>query len=208
MAGNGLLQGLTPERILAAYADGIFPMAEGREAEEIFWVDPRWRGVIPLERFHISRSLARRIRRGGYEVTADRAFTEVVKGCADRETTWINDDIAALYEALFALGAAHSIEVWQEGALIGGTYGVALGGAWFGESMFSRATDASKLALAHLVARLRGDGFTLFDTQFITSHLASLGAEEISRAEYRRRLARALPVPARFKGTEGMPPPL
>ena len=189
---------ITPELLLHAYAMGIFPMADGRDDPTIHWVDPRRRGVFPLERFHISRSLARRMRRGGYEVRADTAFAEVVTACAAREETWINGPIFDLYAALHRQGHAHSLEIWREGALVGGVYGVVLGAAFFGESMFSRETDASKLALAHLVARLRAGGFRLFDTQFLTAHLASLGAVEISRADYRARLAEALTLAADF----------
>lgn len=189
---------ITPELLLHAYAMGIFPMADGRDDPTIHWVDPRRRGIFPLEGFHISRSLARRMRRGGYEVRADTAFAEVVTACAAREETWINGPIFDLYAALHRQGHAHSLEIWREGALVGGVYGVVLGAAFFGESMFSRETDASKLALAHLVARLRAGGFLLFDTQFLTEHLASLGAVEISRADYHARLAKALAQPADF----------
>ena len=196
---------LTPDLLLRAYASGIFPMSESRDDPELFWVDPDHRGVFPLDRFHISRSLARRLRRGEFTVTADAAFGAVVEGCADREETWINGPIAEIYAVLHALGHAHSVEVWKDGALVGGVYGVTLGGAYFGESMFSRATDASKVALAYLVDRLRLGGFALFDTQFLTPHLASLGAEEITRAEYRRRLARALPLRADFEVPGGIP---
>ncbi len=190
--------GLTPELLLRAYAGGVFPMAESRDDTEIFWVDPRHRGVFPLDGFRISRSLRRAILRADYTVRTDFAFDAVVEGCADRPETWINPEIAALYSALHRGGAAHSLEVWRDGRLIGGVYGVALGAAFFGESMFSRATDASKIALAWLVDRLRAGGFRLFDTQFLTPHLASLGAVEISRAEYRRRLADALGRRASF----------
>jgi leucyl/phenylalanyl-tRNA--protein transferase len=196
---------LTPETLLRAYAIGIFPMAEDRESDEIFWVDPRRRGILPLTNFHISRSLRRRIRRGDYTIRTDTAFLEVVAGCADREETWINAQIAALYAALHAGGFAHSLEVWQEGALMGGVYGVTLGGAFFGESMFSRRTDASKIALAYLVDRLRAGGFKLFDTQFVTPHLRSLGAVEVSRGEYHRRLLAALDATADFDAA-GPPP--
>lgn len=189
---------LTPEILLHAYAMGIFPMAESRDDPQIHWVDPRRRGIFPLDGFHISGSLARRIRRGGYEVRADTAFAEVVRACAAREETWINDRIFALYTALHQMGFAHSLEIWADGRLVGGVYGVTLGSAFFGESMFSHRTDASKLALAHLLARLRRGGFTLFDTQFLTPHLASLGAVEISRAEYHRRLQEALQQRADF----------
>ena len=189
---------LTPELLLRAYAAGIFPMAEGRDDPEVFWVDPEARGVIPLDGFHLSRSLARRMRRGGLALSADLAFGAVVEGCAARPETWINGTIAALYQGLHARGQAHSVEVWRDGRLVGGVYGVALGGAFFGESMFSRETDASKIALACLVERLRAGGYVLFDTQFLTPHLARLGAVEIPRATYRARLGEALMRPARF----------
>lgn len=189
---------ITPEILLRAYAAGIFPMAETREAEGFHWVDPRRRGVLPLDGFHISRSLARRIRRGGFAIGVDSDFAGVVDACADREETWINPAIHALYLALHDMGFAHSLEVREGGRLVGGVFGIALGGAFFGESMFSRATDASKLALAFCVGRLRAGGFTLFDTQFLTPHLASLGGVEISRTEYHRRLADALHREATF----------
>lgn len=189
---------ITPELVLHAYASGIFPMAEHRDDPEVFWVEPRRRGVIPLDRFHISRSLARRIRQGRYEVTIDTAFDAVVDACADRPETWINDQIRTLYSQLHAMGRAHSLEIWQDGQLSGGVYGLAIGAAFFGESMFSRRRDASKVALAWLVDRLRRAGFTLLDTQFITPHLASLGAIEIPRAEYRRQLDEALSRSADF----------
>ena len=196
---------LTPETLLRAYAIGIFPMAEDRWADEIFWVDPRQRGILPLDGFHISRSLKRRIARGGYDIRVDTAFAEVVAACAAREETWINDEIAALYLALHEAGFAHSLEVWMDDELAGGVYGVALGAAFFGESMFSRRTDASKIALAFLVDRLRLGGFRLFDTQFLTRHLASLGGIEVSRGEYHRRLSVALAAEADF-AAPGAPP--
>jgi leucyl/phenylalanyl-tRNA--protein transferase len=189
---------LTPDLLLSAYARGLFPMAESRDAAEVLWVDPRYRGVLPIDGFHISRSLARRMRRGGYAVTLDRAFADVVDACADRDETWINAEIRTLYLALHARGHAHSLEVWQDGALAGGVYGVVLGAAFFGETMFSRVTDGSKIALAHLCHHLKRQGFVLFDTQFLTPHLASLGAVEISREAYHRRLAEALSLPADF----------
>ena len=192
------MDSLTPEILLRAYAIGIFPMAESRDSPEVHWVDPRRRSIIPLEGFHISRSLRRRILTCGWQVTVDLDFAGVVDGCADREETWINDQIRALYLELHRLGFAHSLEVWEGEALVGGVYGVSLGGAFFGESMFSRRNDASKLALAWLVHRLRVGGYVLFDVQFLTSHLASLGAVEISRVQYRRALEAALPLPARF----------
>ncbi|MEM1388529.1 MAG: leucyl/phenylalanyl-tRNA--protein transferase [Pseudomonadota bacterium] len=185
-------QTLTPETLLRAYAAGIFPMAEAADSSEIFWVDPRRRGVFPLEAFHISRSLARRIRSGTFDVALDQAFIATVTGCADRSETWINGTIFDLYRALAAMGHAHSLEVYQNGSLAGGVYGVTLGSAFFGESMFSRHKDASKVALAYLTCHLRRTGFTLFDTQFLTPHLASLGAIEIPRPDYHNRLQRAL----------------
>ena len=191
---------ISPELLLHGYAIGVFPMAEHRDDPEIFWVDPKRRGVVPLDGFHISRSLARRMRRGGFRVTIDTDFTGVLDGCADRAETWINDEIRALYLDLHARGHAHSLEVWEGEALIGGVYGVVLGAAFFGESMFSRRTDASKIALAYLVDRLRQGGFRLFDTQFLTDHLASLGAVEITRAEYHRQLSEANERKADFTG--------
>jgi leucyl/phenylalanyl-tRNA---protein transferase len=183
---------LTAELLLKAYAMGVFPMAEGRDDPEVFWVDPKLRGIFPLDGFHISRSLARTIRRTPFQVTLNRDFAGTVAGCADRDETWINDTIFALYEQLHRMGHAHSLELWEGDALIGGVYGVTLGGAFFGESMFSRRRDASKIALAYLVTHLRACGFTLFDTQFLTPHLASLGAVEIPRAAYQQLLRIAL----------------
>ncbi|MGB5863728.1 MAG: leucyl/phenylalanyl-tRNA--protein transferase [Sulfitobacter sp.] len=193
---------LTPELLLHGYSVGIFPMSESRDDPEIFWVDPRKRGVLPLDRFHISRSLRRRMRRSDWTVTIDRDFDGVLEGCADREDTWINAEISALYSALHARAQAHSIEVWEGSTLVGGVYGVVLGAAFFGESMFSRRTDASKVALACLVDRLRRGGFILFDTQFITDHLASLGAVEISRAQYHAKLEHAKSRAASFTAPE------
>ncbi|PVA10521.1 leucyl/phenylalanyl-tRNA--protein transferase [Pelagivirga sediminicola] len=183
---------LTPELLLNAYAAGVFPMSEGRDSPEVFWVDPRRRGIIPLDGLHISRSLAKRMRRGGYDVTLNADFARVVAACADRDETWINAEICRLYVSLHDLGHAHSLEIWQDGAMAGGIYGVALGSAFFGESMFSRRTNGSKLALVHLVDHLRRCGFTLLDTQFLTDHLASMGGVEISRGAYRLQLASAL----------------
>ncbi|MEL7100157.1 MAG: leucyl/phenylalanyl-tRNA--protein transferase [Pseudomonadota bacterium] len=191
---------LNPELLLQGYANGIFPMAEGRDDPEIFWVDPRRRGILPLRGFHASRSLRRRMLRTSWQLTLNTDFDAVVAGCADRPETWINDKISALYRQLFDMGHAHSIELWEGGNLIGGTYGVSLGGAWFGESMFSRRTDASKVALAACVDRLRRAGFALFDTQFLTPHLATLGAIEISRNAYHRQLEAALRLTADFAG--------
>lgn len=198
---------LTPDLLLRAYAAGVFPMAESRDDPEVFWVDPRDRGVLPLDGFHMSRSLRRRLRSGMYEVSVNQAFEAVIDGCADRPETWINATISALYADLFRLGRAHSVEVWEDNDLIGGVYGVALGGAFFGESMFSRRTDASKVALAYLVDRLRQGGFALFDTQFITDHLASLGAIEIPRETYHRLLGNALSVHADFGAPGPVPTP-
>lgn len=189
---------LTAEAMLSGYARGIFPMAEGRDEAELHWVDPRQRGIIPLDGFHISRSLARDIRRGNYTVRTNSAFAEVVRLCAARPETWINAPLAALYGRLHAIGHAHSLEVWREGDLAGGVFGVTLGAAFFGESMFSTRANGSKIALAYLVDRLGRAGFTLFDTQFLTPHLASLGAVEIPRAAYRARLVAALARRADF----------
>ncbi|MDW4497494.1 leucyl/phenylalanyl-tRNA--protein transferase [Sulfitobacter sp. D35] len=180
---------LTPDLLMHGYSIGIFPMAEHRDDPEIFWVDPRRRGVLPLDGFHMSRSLRRAMRRTTFEITVNRDFDGVLDGCADRPDTWINTEIRSLYIALHQRGQAHSLEVWDErGLLAGGVYGVVLGAAFFGESMFSRRRDASKIALACLVDRLNEGGFRLFDTQFLTDHLASLGGIEISRAVYHARL--------------------
>lgn len=189
---------LTPDLLLHAYSVGVFPMAEHRDDDEIFWVDPKRRGVFPIDDFRISRSLAKKIRKGSFEVTVNQAFAEVVKACADREETWINAEIFARYQDLHAMGHAHSVEVWQNGNLVGGVYGVSLGGAFFGESMFSHQRDASKVALAYLMDRLKQAGFGLCDTQFLTPHLASLGAVEISRAAYKAQLQTALKRDADF----------
>ena len=183
--------------LLRGYAAGIFPMADSRDADDIFWVEPRQRAILPLEGFHCSRSLARRLRSGRFTVTHDEAFDEVVLACADREETWINAAIEQATRSLHGAGFAHSVECWHVGEngtrdLVGGLYGVKLGRAFFGESMFSRATDASKIALAWLVARLKVGHFTLLDCQFITDHLASLGATEVSRATYVALLNSAL----------------
>ncbi len=189
---------LSPDLLLQAYGAGVFPMAEGREAADIHWVDPQRRAIFPMDGFHVSRSLARHIRRLQPQVTVDQDFAGVVRACADRPETWINQEIFDAYTALHRLGHAHSVEVWDQGQLIGGTYGVVLGAAWFGESMFSRATGGSKIALTYLIQRLSDGGFQLFDVQFLTAHLASLGAVEIPRAAYRRQLATAIRAEARF----------
>ena len=199
---------LDPDTLLRAYAMGIFPIADGRDDPEIHWIDPRRRVILPLDGFHMSRSLSRRVRSGSNRVTADAAFDAVVAACADRSETWISHRIQRLYLQLHQQGQAHSIEVWDKDRLAGGVYGVTLGAAFFGESMFSRATDASKVALAFAVHRLRAGGFRLFDTQFLTPHLASLGGIEISRAEYHRRLAAAVAVRADFAPVGYSPTPL
>lgn len=191
-------QDLPPELLLRAYAMGIFPMAESRDDPNVHWVDPRRRGIFTLDGFRVSRSLARRMRQWQVDVRIDTAFAAVVDGCAAREETWINPAIRTAYLALHAAGHAHSLEVWDDEGLAGGVYGVTLGAAFFGESMFSARSGGSKVALAFLIHRLRAGGFRLFDTQFLTPHLASLGAVEISRAEYHRRLAEAIALPASF----------
>jgi leucyl/phenylalanyl-tRNA--protein transferase len=190
------MTGLDPRLLLRGYAAGIFPMADSREAQDIFWVEPRNRAIIPLDRFHVSRSLARTLRQGRFRVTRDQAFAEVIRACAARKETWINADIERATLGLHAAGHAHSIECWQGDDLVGGLYGVRLGRAFFGESMFSRVTDASKVALAWVVARLRVGHFTLLDCQFMTAHLASLGAVTVARDAYVELLSVAL-------GTDG-----
>lgn len=189
---------LSPELLLQAYASGVFPMAESRHDPELFWVDPRFRGVFELDNFHISRSLARRIRQDPFQIRTNTAFMQVIAGCADRDETWINPTLLNLYEQLHQMHRAHSIEVWEADTLVGGVYGLTIGGAFFGESMFSYRTDASKIALTYLVDRLRIGGFTLFDTQFITPHLASLGAVEIPRDAYHLLLEDAVMKDADF----------
>ena len=192
----------TPDDLLNCYRRGIFPMADSRDDPSIFFVDPEERGIIPLDGLHVSMSLRKVIRRSEFNVTYDTAFRDVMIACAeetkDRPDTWINDGIKYLYGALFDRGNAHSVEVWKDGQLVGGLYGVSIGGAFFGESMFSRAANASKIALYYLVERLNAGGFVLLDTQFLTDHLARMGAEEIPRVEYQKRLARALKVEANF----------
>lgn len=184
--------------MLNAYCSGVFPMAESADSTAVFWVDPQLRGIIPLDGFHISRSLKKRIAQGAETYTIDRDFVGVMKACADRSETWINDDIISIYTELHRRGFAHSIEVWADGRMIGGLYGVAINGAFFGESMFSRATDGSKLALVALVMRLKAGGFTLLDTQFLTDHLKSMGGVEISRKAFHKKLDAALSAPADF----------
>ena len=183
---------LDPLTLLRGYASGIFPMADSRDADDIFWVEPRTRAILPLDSFRLSRSLHKRVRSGRFAVTRDQDFQGVVRACADRDETWINPMIERATAALHATGHAHSIECWADGELVGGLYGVKLGRAFFGESMFSRRTDASKVALAWLVARLRLGHFKLLDCQFMTGHLASLGAVTVSRERYAGLLASAL----------------
>jgi leucyl/phenylalanyl-tRNA---protein transferase len=193
---------LTPDLLLRAYRLGLFPMAESRGAKTLHWLDPEARGVLPLHGFHIPRSLLKLLRAGRFTVTANEDFAGTIAACAAarevRPETWINPEIERLFVELHRLGFAHSVETWQNGTLVGGLYGAALGGAFFGESMFSTATDASKVALVHLVARLRLSGFTLLDTQFITTHLTRFGAVEMPRNAYHEKLAEAVEVQARF----------
>ena len=193
---------LTPALILRAYSCGLFPMAESKAERDVFWVDPETRGVIPLDGFHVPRRLARTVRAGRFRVTVNRDFPRVVRGCARRTgrrpESWINGTIFEAYCALHRQRHAHSVEAWQEDTLVGGLYGVSLGAAFFGESMFSAERDASKVALVHLVARLRAGGFTLLDTQFVTSHLTRFGAVEMPRAHYLSQLSDALTQPATF----------
>ena len=186
---------LTPEILLNAYTHGIFPMAETRDDPEIFWVDPERRGIFPLEQFRVSKSLRKKIKQNKFKITVDTCFRQVMKECAapseGRENTWINRTILDLYTELHLNGNAHPIEVWREDQLVGGLYGVSFASVFCGESMFSKEADASKIALTALVSRLKHGGFQLLDTQFLTEHLASLGAVEISREEYHRRLDQA-----------------
>jgi leucyl/phenylalanyl-tRNA--protein transferase len=193
---------LTPDLLLRAYRLGLFPMAESRGAKTLHWLDPEARGVLPMHEFHIPRSLMKVLRSGRFTITANEDFAGTIAACAaardERPETWINPEIERLFVELFRLGFAHSVETWENGILVGGLYGAALGGAFFGESMFSTTTDASKVALVHLVARLRLSGFTLLDTQFITSHLTRFGAVEVPRNTYHEKLAEAVEVPARF----------
>jgi len=193
---------ITPEVLLRAYACGIFPMAESADDPSLFWVEPQQRGIFPLDSLHISSRLARTVRSNRYRVTINAAFERVISECAapqpGREDTWINHRIRKLYGALHQIGHCHSIEAWEGDELAGGLYGVSLGGAFFGESMFHRSRDASKVALVHLAARLIAGGFDLLDTQFVTEHLRSLGAVEISRRKYRALLDRSLQLPGDF----------
>ncbi len=183
---------LDPDLLLRAYTIGVFPMSDSRDAQEVFWVEPRRRAIIPLDNFHVSRSLLKALRSGRFEVTRDRAFAEIVRRCAEREETWINPQIERSYNNLHQTGHAHSVEVWRQGRLAGGLYGVRLGAAFFGESMFSAETDASKVALAWLLARMIVGGFRLLDCQFMTEHLKRLGAVEIDQRDYLQLLTSAL----------------
>lgn len=193
---------ITPEVLLKAYSVGIFPMAESADDPSLFWVEPEQRGIIPLDGLHVSRRLARTIRSNKFEIHVDRDFDAVIDACAapaaGRESTWINQRIRKLYRALFDRRQCHTVEAWRDGRLVGGLYGVKIGAAFFGESMFHFERDASKVALVHLVARLRVGGFKLLDAQFITDHLASMGAVEISRVEYQNLLVKALAGNAQF----------
>ena len=191
---------VTPELMLRAYRVGLFPMAETRRGQRLYWLDPELRGILPLDGFHLPKRLLRTVLSGPYEVTSNRAFAPVIAGCAaaapGREDTWINTDIERLFYELHRQGHAHSIETWHEGRLVGGLYGVSLGGVFFGESMFSTARDASKVALVHLVARMRLGGYSLLDTQFVTSHLAQFGTIEVPRDTYKALLASAVQASA------------
>jgi leucyl/phenylalanyl-tRNA--protein transferase len=201
------MESFSARDLLACYARGVFPMADAREDARVFLIDPERRGVLPLAGFHVSKRLARTVRADPFEIRIDTAFHEVVLACAspapDRPETWINRPIERLYLKLHEMGFAHSVECWKDGRLVGGLYGVALKGAFFGESMFSRARDASKVALVHLVARLIAGGFRLLDAQFMTEHLTQFGAVEIERGEYQKRLAAALKVEAAFQPAGG-----
>ena len=207
MSDRSSLTELTPSLLLRAYAAGVFPMADSADADEIFWIDPDMRGILPLDHFHAPRSLLKTIRKADHRVEIDRDFEAVIDGCAARSSTWINEEIRRLYISLHRMGYAHSVEVRREGVLIGGLYGVKIGGAFFGESMFSVARDASKIALVYLVARLKHGGFQLLDTQFVTEHLAQFGARSIPRQRYRRLLELAIMAPADFEAMGEETPP-
>ena len=199
---------LTADLMLAAYQHGIFPMAESRETAQIYWIDPPQRGIIPMDQFHLPKRLCRRLKQCDYRVVIDGHFDHVVAACAAprpsvNETTtdgetWINLDLRQVYQELWTRGFAHSVEIWQEESLVGGLFGIAIGGAFFGESMFHRVTDASKIALVHLMALLSQAGYGLLDSQFLTQHLAQFGASEIERDDYRQKLAGALRITADF----------
>ncbi|QKK15363.1 leucyl/phenylalanyl-tRNA--protein transferase [Rhizobium indicum] len=191
--------GITPDILLRAYSIGLFPMAESADDPEIFWVEPELRGVLPFDHFHVSKSLAKTVRKKPFEIRFDHAFDQVIAACAEetsgRPSTWINRTIRSLYSTLFDMGHAHTVEAWEGDELVGGLYGVSLGSAFFGESMFSRRTDASKICLVHLVDRLRERGFTLLDTQFTTEHLKTFGAIDVPKADYAAMLAAAMESP-------------
>ncbi|TBC72883.1 leucyl/phenylalanyl-tRNA--protein transferase [Rhizobium leguminosarum] len=199
MASRRKSPGITPEILLRAYSIGLFPMAESADDPEIFWVEPELRGVLPLDHFHVSKSLAKTVRKKSFEIRFDHAFDQVIAACAEetsgRPSTWINRTIRSLYSTLFDMGHAHTVEAWEGDELVGGLYGVSLGSAFFGESMFSRRTDASKICLVHLVDRLRERGFTLLDTQFTTEHLKTFGAIDVPKADYAEMLSAAMESP-------------
>jgi leucyl/phenylalanyl-tRNA--protein transferase len=193
---------ITPQILLKAYGAGIFPMAESADDNALYWIEPEERGIFPLDGFHIPRSLRKVLRRRQFDIRVDTAFADVIGACAaktvDRKTTWINSRIRALYGQLHKMGCCHTVECWQAGQLVGGLYGVRIGAAFFGESMFSRVTDASKVALVHLVARLNAGGFTLLDAQFMTPHLGRFGARPVGREDYRKMLDTAIERDADF----------
>ena len=201
------MQLLTPELVLSAYSIGLFPMANDRDDPTIHWIDPLHRGVLPLDRFHVPRRLKKTIRQARFRLTVDRAFPAVIEACAeattDRPRTWLNDDLIRLYVELFERGHGHSVEAWIDERLVGGVYGLAIGSAFFGESMFSRVTDASKVALVELAARLRHGGFVLLDTQFVNDHLKQFGIQEITRSAYKARLRDALAMQAALPTMQG-----
>ena len=196
---------LKPDILLAAYRAGIFPMAESAIDKNIFWVDPKYRGIMPLNQFHVSKSLSKEILKLNYQVSVNTRFEEIIKMCAERPETWINQDILTNYCLLHQNGHAHCLEIWSNKKLIGGIYGVSIGAAFFGESMFSKKNNASKIALAYLVDRLKKTGFKLFDIQFLTPHLASLGAIEITKVKYRTLLCRAVEEFANFNASDYSP---
>ncbi len=201
-SSDDLSLSITPQVVLKAYACGIFPMAESAEDPSLYWIEPRERGILPLDDFHIPRRLARAVRRDDYEIRIDHDFDAVIEACAEpapgRRKTWINAEIRRLYRGLFDIGNAHTVEMWRDDRLVGGLYGVSLGAAFFGESMFHRERDASKVALVHLVARLKCGGFELLDTQFVTDHLKRFGAIEVPRKAYQQMLERAVAGRADF----------
>lgn len=189
---------ITPTLLLRAYSAGVFPMADSAVSDDIFWVDPKTRGIVPLDGLHVSKSMRKLVRKNEFEVFIDRDFRGTVRDCADREETWINDEITELYVTLHKLGYAHSVEIWDHGERIGGLYGVSIGGVFFGESMFSKRSNASKLALVYLIARLNAGNYGLLDTQFVTDHLISMGAIEIERSVYHQRLEKSLLLRGNF----------